>query len=102
RDNGHVEVQGSPDMVLEVISRSSEEKDEVLLKRAYHQAGVREYWLVDVRKEVRVDIFRHTARGYAPARKQEGWVRSGGFGRAFRLLTRDGPAGHPDSTFEVR
>jgi Uma2 family endonuclease len=101
RDNGHVEIQGSPDMVLEVLSRSSEEKDQVLLKRAYHEAGIREYWLVDVRKEVRFDVFRHTARGYAVTRKQEGWVRSGVFGRSFRLLTRPGPAGHPDYTLEV-
>ena len=44
---GYVEVQGAPDMVLEVISPSSVRKDTVLLLDLYHRAGVREYWLVD-------------------------------------------------------
>jgi Uma2 family endonuclease len=102
REGGYVELQGSPDMVLEVLSKSSEEKDEVVLKRAYHEAGVREYWLIDVRKGVRFDVFRHTARGYVTSRKQEGWVKSNVFGKSFRLLVHQGPGGHPDYTLEVR
>ncbi|MFO0928224.1 MAG: Uma2 family endonuclease [Gemmataceae bacterium] len=42
-------IKGSPDMVLEVVSRSSVDKDTVLLRDAYARAGVREYWLVDAR-----------------------------------------------------
>jgi hypothetical protein len=38
KDGGFVELQGSPDMVLEVLSASSEEKDTVLLKAAYWEA----------------------------------------------------------------
>lgn len=38
---------GRPDMVLEVISKSSKNKDLHLLPDLYHQAGVTEYWLVD-------------------------------------------------------
>src|SRR5262249_7521753 len=63
KQHGYVELQGSPDMVLEVLSDSSVEKDEVVLKRAYLEAGVREYWLVDARDELRFDVFRHSARG---------------------------------------
>jgi Uma2 family endonuclease len=103
KDNGYVELQGSPDMVLEVLSKSSEEKDEVVLKRAYWEAGVREYWLVDVRKGVvRFDLFRHTTKGYTATRKQDGWVKSNVFGKSFRLVVQQGPAGHPDYTLEVR
>jgi hypothetical protein len=103
KDGGYVELQGSPDMVLEVLSKSSEQKDEVLLKRAYWEADVREYWLVDARgTEPRFDIFRRTAKGYAATRKQDGWVKSNVFGKAFRLIVHKGPAGHPDFTLEVR
>jgi Uma2 family endonuclease len=103
KDNGYVEVQGTPDMVLEVLSKSSEQKDEVLLKRAYWEADVREYWLVDARgTEPRFDIFRRTAKGYVATRKQDGWVKSNVFGKAFRLIVHKGPAGHPDFTLEVR
>jgi Uma2 family endonuclease len=102
KDDGYVELQGSPDMVLEVLSKSSEEKDEVLLKRAYWEADVREYWLVDVRKGVRFEIFRHTAKGYTATRKQDGWVKSNVFGKSFRLVVEQGLGGHPDYTLEVR
>ncbi len=102
KKNGHVELQGSPDMVLEVLSESSEEKDEVVLKRAYWEADIPEYWLVDARGNIRFDIFRRTARGYAATRKQDGWVKSNVFGMSFRLLAQQGPDGHPDFTLEVR
>ncbi len=46
KDGGYNELQGSPDMVLEVLSTSSEEKDKVVLKAAYWEAGIREYWLI--------------------------------------------------------
>ncbi len=102
-EEGYSEVEGSPDMVLEVVSRSSVHKDKVTLRQAYWEAGVREYWLVDARQEpVAFDILRYTARGYAAARKQQGWVKSGVFGKAFRLVARTTPLGHPDYTLEVR
>src|SRR5205823_9972930 len=47
RTRGHVELEGTPDMVLEVVSDSSVEKDTVILRQAYAEAGIREYWLVD-------------------------------------------------------
>jgi Uma2 family endonuclease len=33
-------------MVQEVVSDSSEEMDTVILRQAYAEAGIREYWLV--------------------------------------------------------
>src|SRR5687768_14203030 len=41
-----VEVEGSPDMALEVISPSSVGMDTVRLRERYHAAGIREYWLI--------------------------------------------------------
>jgi Uma2 family endonuclease len=103
QDGGFTELQGSPDMVLEILSKSSEKKDDVVLRQAYWEAGVPEYWIVDVRKEsIRFDILRHGKRGYTATRKQEGWVKSVVFGKSFRLIVRQGPGGHPDYSLEMR
>ncbi len=102
-EGGFVELQGSPDMVLEVLSASSVKKDTVVLKQAYWDADIGEYWLVDARGEpLQFDIFRHTARGYVCQRKQDGWIKSPVFGKSFKLTQRMGPAGHPDYTLAVR
>jgi Uma2 family endonuclease len=38
---------GAPDMVIEILSRSSVKHDKVLKFYTYQRAGVREYWIVD-------------------------------------------------------
>jgi Uma2 family endonuclease len=97
------ELQGSPDMVLEIVSASSEEKDTVVLKTAYWEAEIREYWLVDARKEpLQFDIFRRGSRGYTATRKQDGWVKSAVFGKSFRLATFVDETGYPDYTLRMR
>lgn len=102
-EEGSVELEGSPDMVLEVVSASSVRKDTKLLRQAYWEAGVREYWLVDARREpVSFEILRHTAKGYAAARKQEGWQKSAVLEKAFRLAQGQNALGHPEFTLEVR
>jgi Uma2 family endonuclease len=40
-------IKGAPDMVIEVISKSSAYIDRVLKHKKYMEAGVREYWIVD-------------------------------------------------------
>lgn len=100
---GHVELEGSPDMVLEVVSASSVQKDTVILRQAYWQAGIREYWLVDARQEpARFDIFRHTAKGFAATRKRDGWLKSAVFGKSFQLTQRINALGHPEYTLAAR
>jgi Uma2 family endonuclease len=95
-------LEGSPDMVLEVVSDSSTRKDLVVLKQGYWEAGVREYWLVDARREpLAFDIFRRTARGYASARKQDGWLKSVIFGKSFRL-TRQTDDALGDAVFSLQ
>lgn len=49
-DPGRIEersVYGPPDLVAEVLSRGTEDRDRYLKLMKYMQAGVREYWIVD-------------------------------------------------------
>ena len=40
-------VQGAPDLVIEILSPSTESRDRGYKRRRYARHGVREYWLVD-------------------------------------------------------
>jgi Uma2 family endonuclease len=103
RVEGYVEVEGAPDMVLEVVSTSSVRKDTEVLRKAYWQAGIPEYWLVDARPDpLTFDILKHGPRGYRATPKKDGWMKSGVFGRSFRLTRQAGPGGHPQYALEVR
>jgi len=44
-------VVGAPDFIVEVLSPSTREKDAVIKMKKYKEAGVREYWMVDIKKE---------------------------------------------------
>jgi Uma2 family endonuclease len=103
RDEGYVELEGTPDLVLEVVSRSSVRKDRQVLRKACWEAGIPEYWLVDARPEPLVfDILRHGPRGYRAPAKAKGWVRSAAFGKWFRLSRRLNALEHPEYTLEAR
>jgi Uma2 family endonuclease len=103
RGDDSVEVVGTPDMVLEIVSPFSVKKDTEVLRALYGRAGVPEYWLVDARREpVRFDLLRHTPRGYSSARPRAGWVRSAVFGKSFRLTARPDRLGNTAYTLEVR
>lgn len=100
---GDVELEGTPDMVMEAVSRSSVRKDTVTLLAAYAEAGVPEYWLVDAREAPpRFDILRLGKSGYKAARKRDGWARSEVFGMSFRLTRHEGDDGKPVFTLETR
>ena len=100
---GYNEIEGTPDMVLEVVSDSSVRKDLIILLDAYWQAGIREYWLVDARDDqLKFDIFRHGPKGYKRSAKKHGWIASPVFGKSFRLSMTTDAAGRPDYTLEVR
>jgi Uma2 family endonuclease len=103
KERGYTELQGSPDMVLEILSDSSEQKDHVTLRQAYWEAGIREYWLVDARATpLSFDILYHTARGFATRRKKDGWVKSDVFGKSFRLTQSNSALGDPEYSLELR
>ena len=44
-------IVGAPDFVLEVLSKSTSNKDRILKLYKYYNAGVREYWIVDPKEK---------------------------------------------------
>jgi Uma2 family endonuclease len=93
---GYVEIEGTPDMVLGVVSKYSVRKDTKILRNLYWRAGIREYWLVDARKPpLQFDILSWTERGYAATRRRQGRLKSKVFGRSFFLETKPDRLGHP-------
>jgi len=102
--NGCTEFEGVPEMVLEVVSNSSETKDLVDLREWYWKGGIEEYWLVDARtEEVSIEILKKGEGGYiSEKRAAGGWVRSNVFRKSFRLVRGDDEVGKPIYTLEVR
>jgi Uma2 family endonuclease len=78
---------GIPDMILEVVSKSSKRKDLTVLRDLYHQVGVSEYWVVNSLEEnPGLIILKHMANGYIHTESADGWVESSVFGAKFRLV----------------
>ncbi len=103
KQSGYVELEGTPDMVLEVVSDSSLKKDTELLRDLYWKASIPEYWIVDGRHDtVEFTILKHTTRGYSAVRNAAGWLKSPVFGKSFRLTRRLDELGHPDFVLDVK
>jgi len=67
----------APDLVIEVLSESTESRDRGVKFEDYAAHGVPEYWLVDPDKEI-VEQYELAGNGYALRVKQaDGTVRSG-------------------------
>jgi len=80
------EIVGTVDWVLEIVSPSSIKKDKVLLREAYFQAGIGEYWLVEVvGNSIDFQVLVPGEQEYVAAKPQEGWLYSPTFGHQFRL-----------------
>lgn len=62
----YVEVEGPPDLVVEVVSDSTVRKDTVRLPRAYFEAGVTEFWLVDGRRELAFAVHARGRSAFEP------------------------------------
>ena len=74
-------VQGAPDLVIEVLSPTSRRQDEVLKRDLYERGGVAEYWLVDPEAET-VKVLR----------RLEGDAEAARFDRPLLLTLREGDA----------
>lgn len=93
---GYMELEGTPDWVLEIVSRTSVKKDKAILPQLYWLAGVPEFWLVDVREApAEFNIYRHGASGYEPQPVTEKGIFSPIFGKHFRLAQEMDPLGQP-------
>jgi Uma2 family endonuclease len=99
----YVEIEGTPDWVLEIVSDSSVDKDTRLLRTAYHRAGIPEYWLVDARgPEILFQILQRRKNAYTAVPKRDGWERSPIFGRDFRLVRETARLGLWEYTLQMR
>ena len=87
------EIEGAPDVVVEVVSDSSVRKDTKRLPPLYAQAGVPELWIVDTRgRDMRFDLKllqdgEYVSRGPDAG----GWLRSERLGALVRLSRRKTP-----------
>ena len=59
-------IQGAPDLIIEILSESSRKKDEVTKRKLYERFGVQEYWVVDPELEI-VKIFKLAQQKYGRA-----------------------------------
>jgi len=60
---GEQEINGAPDLVMEVVSPSTSHRDVFDKKRLYEKHGVREYWIVDLDSET-VEVHTLTDGSY--------------------------------------
>ncbi|NUQ61073.1 MAG: Uma2 family endonuclease [Pirellulales bacterium] len=86
----YIEIEGSADLIVEVVSDRSVVKDTRRLPPRYYQAGVQEFWLVDVRgRELVFQIHHRGPDHFQPvAPDGEGYQLSSVLGRRYRLERR--------------
>jgi Uma2 family endonuclease len=89
RPQSSKEIVGAVDFVLEIVSPSSRRKDQRLLRSAYFNAGIPEYWIIDAlvddNEEVKFDVLVAGKSGYESVRPVDGWLASPTFQCSFRL-----------------
>lgn len=56
-------VQGAPDLVVEILSDTTRKTDEIVKRKLYERFGVQEYWIVDPELEA-IKVYRMTTQGY--------------------------------------
>ena len=69
KDQDHIitreNIQGSPDLIVEILSDSTRRRDERLKRNLYEQHGVKEYWIVDPELDS-VKLYRLQDGRYTP------------------------------------
>lgn len=100
----HTEAVGSPEVVIEIVSESSEVKDTEWTMSAYFDAEVDEYWVFDARDEddLRFDIFKRGKKEFVAVKKSGGWVKSAVLNTSFRLTQTEDEEGEPEFRLETR
>jgi Uma2 family endonuclease len=101
RDGRYMSIMGSPDWVLELVSKSSVVKDTRLLKKAYEVAGVHEYWLIDARRnDMSIQIFAQGQAGFQVVPVKRGRWKSPLFGLEFHLYREKDEFGYWEYTLD--
>ena len=59
-------IQGAPDLVVEILSESTRRTDELIKRNLYEKHGVREYWIIDPEVDT-CKIYRMVKKTYTPA-----------------------------------
>lgn len=59
-------VQGAPDLVIEILSDNTSRRDKTLKRDIYERSGVLEYWLVDPQRQM-VRVLRISDAGFDAA-----------------------------------
>lgn len=100
----YVEIDGSPDLVVEIVSDDSVTKDTKRLFDAYFAAGVREYWIVDARgSEVSFRVLTRGDQSFGDCQADsEGYKWSNILRRSYRLDRRAGRRGQPEYDLRER
>ena len=90
RPDDAIEIEGAPDLVVEIVSDSSVGKDTKRLPPAYFSAGVREFWLIDARGDDLIfHIHRHGSSGIEPVEVEtDEYQQSDVFSHRFRLTRK--------------
>ncbi len=57
------EIKGAPDLVIEILSPATAERDRTYKKVLYARYGVREYWIVDPKKKI-IEVLTLKKEGY--------------------------------------
>ena len=98
-----LQVIGTPDLALEVISKTTRTKDTIDLMADYAKAGIAEYWLVDSTIDApELVIMRLVGGKYVAARKHDGWLKSHVLGRSFRLTCKKDSTGMSQFNLETK
>ena len=63
---GKKNIQGAPNIVIEVLSESTRRRDEIVKRKLYERYGVDEYWIVDPVIDT-VKIYRRVGESFARA-----------------------------------
>ncbi|MBI3660714.1 Uma2 family endonuclease [Candidatus Acetothermia bacterium] len=56
-------IHGAPDLLIEILSPSTAERDRTLKKTLYARSGVKEFWIVDPVTKA-IEVFTLTPQGY--------------------------------------
>lgn len=72
---GKQEIDGAPDLVVEILSPSTGHYDLTRKRRIYEESSVREYWIVDPAEQT-VEVLALTDSGYQTAARVRGEGRA--------------------------